>query len=767
MTRENQKPRTLLVFPPYWEPSSPYLSLPTLTSYLRQRGYPVDQMDLNLMFFSQMIDPDYLARKVQERMPILRQQNVDPQQILAFLPHITWAKSVFRSQDFYNVALLEKANNVWVRVCQIINLLYPTSNLTLFSFDMQERPSSSAEVIKAAHNRLANPFLEFYESCVLPQLVANPPDILGLSIARDTQMIPGFTLAALVRKHLPQVHITVGGAYFTKVASSLGTGHPHPAFEHLIHSAVKGEGEEPLLKLVQAMEGQHTLKEVPGLIYADETGLVHMNSFGPAISLNDLAPPDFDGLPLSEYWAPELFLPILGSRDCYWKDCAFCDHYMQYASFRTRKPEKVAEDIQFLQRKYGIRNFQFADETLSPNYGRQFAKAVKERQLDIRWYAMARLQKGFDEETARTWYESGCIYLMMGLESANPELAKSMVKGTDNAITEEVYRNLHKAGVFTFAFLFFGFPGETLQSALDTLKFIRQHRDIINSTWSGVFSLKKNSPIFRELERYGITELNPQDLSDDWATSLRYKVKAGMGYDEAKLFHKRFQEALWDIYQVPFWMVQTSRVFKFLYLAHYGKDWMLKNSFRDPAESALKTALAYFCQGQYLEAEQIYQQVLAQNPEHVYALNYLGVLRLRQQQLPAAFALIQQALQLEPTYPEARLALGLWYLQQGQMAQARNYFEQTLQLEPYIAEAYYRLAQLFVPPDYPEQDLQRLEKALKLCERARMIRETDEAVEQVMEFRLSPFDCQGLQAYYAQLLRLRHPANAAVLESNV
>lgn len=759
-------PRTLLVFPPYWEPSSPYLSLPTLTSYLRQQGYPVEQMDLNLRFFSQAIDPNYLARKIQERMPILRQQKVDPTQISDILAHIPWAKSVFRSQDFYQPALLEKANQIWVQVCQLLNWLYPTSHLTLFSFDMQERPSSSAEVIKAAHNRLTNPFLEFYEACVLPQLLADPPDLLGLSIARETQMIPGFTLAALVRKHLPQVHITVGGAYFTKVASSLLAGHPHPAFIHLIHSAVKGEGEEPLLKLVQALAGRHTLKEVPGLIYADETGQVHMNPFGPPVSLNDLPPPDFDGLPLTEYWAPELFLPILGSRDCYWKDCAFCDHYMQYATFRTRKPEKVAEDIAFLQQKYGIRCFQFADETLSPNYGRRFAAAVKARQLNIRWYAMARLQKGFDPETAKALYESGCIYLMLGLESANPELAKSMVKGTDNAITEEVYRNLHQAGVFTFAFLFFGFPGETLESALDTLKFIRKHREIINSTWSGVFSLKKNSPLFRELERYGITELNPQDLKDDWATSLRYQVKTGMGHDEAMLFHKRFQEALWEIYQVPFWMVQTSRVFKFLYLAHYGKDWMIQNSFRNPTDSDLKTALTYFCQGQWQAAEELYQKILAQYPQHVYALNYLGLLRLRQNQLAAAFPLLQQALQLEPSYPEAWLTMGLWHLHQGQIQQARTHFQHTLKLEPYTAEAHYRLAQLLVPPGQTVENPQYLEEALKHCERARMIRQTDEAVEQVIETKLSPFDCQGLESYYAQLLQLRHSVMPAVLAPN-
>ena len=48
--------KVLLLFPPDWLPSEPYLSLPSLTAILRPAGHDVVQKDINVemydMFFS-------------------------------------------------------------------------------------------------------------------------------------------------------------------------------------------------------------------------------------------------------------------------------------------------------------------------------------------------------------------------------------------------------------------------------------------------------------------------------------------------------------------------------------------------------------------------------------------------------------------------------------------------------------------------------------------------------------------------------------------
>ena len=59
--------KTLLIFCPYWEPSMPYLSLPSLSSHLRLNGHTVDQWDLNLRFHEEAFNQTYLEERFKER----------------------------------------------------------------------------------------------------------------------------------------------------------------------------------------------------------------------------------------------------------------------------------------------------------------------------------------------------------------------------------------------------------------------------------------------------------------------------------------------------------------------------------------------------------------------------------------------------------------------------------------------------------------------------------------------------------------------------
>ena len=46
-----RKVKIMLVFPPDWYPSEPYLSLPTITAVLRAAGHEVIQKDVNLEMY--------------------------------------------------------------------------------------------------------------------------------------------------------------------------------------------------------------------------------------------------------------------------------------------------------------------------------------------------------------------------------------------------------------------------------------------------------------------------------------------------------------------------------------------------------------------------------------------------------------------------------------------------------------------------------------------------------------------------------------------
>ena len=63
-----RKMKVMLVFPPDWYPSEPYLSLPSLTSVLRAAGHQVIQKDINLEMYDWYFSEDFLKR-VLRRVP--------------------------------------------------------------------------------------------------------------------------------------------------------------------------------------------------------------------------------------------------------------------------------------------------------------------------------------------------------------------------------------------------------------------------------------------------------------------------------------------------------------------------------------------------------------------------------------------------------------------------------------------------------------------------------------------------------------------------
>ena len=69
--KSGRKLKTMLLFPPEWVPTAPYLALPSLTSVLRANGHDVIQKDVNIemyeLFFSDVFLIWVNARMVQRQ----------------------------------------------------------------------------------------------------------------------------------------------------------------------------------------------------------------------------------------------------------------------------------------------------------------------------------------------------------------------------------------------------------------------------------------------------------------------------------------------------------------------------------------------------------------------------------------------------------------------------------------------------------------------------------------------------------------------------
>jgi hypothetical protein len=71
----------------------------------------------------------------------------------------------------------------------------------------------------------------------------------------------------------------------------------------------------------------------------------------------EFPPPDFDGLPLDRYLAPDLVLPLITAHGCYHGRCAFCNvGYGTGQGFHALPVEQVLKQINALRAKHGVRH---------------------------------------------------------------------------------------------------------------------------------------------------------------------------------------------------------------------------------------------------------------------------------------------------------------------------------------------------------------------------------------------------------------------------
>jgi predicted O-linked N-acetylglucosamine transferase (SPINDLY family) len=108
-------------------------------------------------------------------------------------------------------------------------------------------------------------------------------------------------------------------------------------------------------------------------------------------------------------------------------------------------------------------------------------------------------------------------------------------------------------------------------------------------------------------------------------------------------------------------------------------------------QQQLESGVSHHKAGRLAEAETIYRQILAQQPNHAEAMHLLGALSLQAGRLDSAVELIRRAIRLKPDYAEAHSNLGNALRDKEQLDQAIASYRQALRLKPDFADAYVNL----------------------------------------------------------------------------
>ncbi|HHP7235598.1 MAG TPA: B12-binding domain-containing radical SAM protein [Desulfobacterales bacterium] len=503
-----------LIFPPIADPTAPYISLPSLTAWLRSHAIEVVPIDANLEAIRYLLQPhnlETLGRRVRKRLGRLERTGVLPhRQQLAYaalfradrirrstLQHIEAAVSLFhdRSGDrFFNPVEYVRAASTVEGALALISAAYTPLEM---DFTRYRTPFAllSMDQIRSDARADRNPFTAYYSGPLAERLAAERVALVGVSVAYTSQIQQAYTLGAILRRRFPHLYLTVGGPALTQMLLRLA---PALRSECLgpFDSAVMFEGEQVLLEIVRMLAAG---RPAVGVLQAE----------GPT-DLSRLPAPDFDGLPLQHYLRPAPVLPYDPTRGCYWGKCAFCHYGLAEkgtAPYRERPLEAVLQHLEMLSRRHDCRLFYLSQDLMAPAAVHRFAREVRKTRLTWRWATDLRADRYFSAGVCKDLAAGGALAVSLGVESGAARILRRIRKGIPLADMEAVIQNLAAAGVAVEVMCFTDFPSESYAEAMATLQLLQTHFETVALFMCGRFQLTSGSAVACRPSDFDIREI--------------------------------------------------------------------------------------------------------------------------------------------------------------------------------------------------------------------------------------------------------------------
>ena len=207
----------------------------------------------------------------------------------------------------------------------------------------------------------------------------------------------------------------------------------------------------------------------------------------------------------------------LGTRGCRAR-CTFCSvRSFNGAGVRLRSVDTVLDELQRLEEEFGVGHFMWLDDDLFKDHARAVAlfNGMVRRGLRLTWDASnGVIAASCTEEVVAAAEASGCVALIIGMESGNPSILRQIAKpGTVDTFLRaaEVLRRHER--IHSNVYLMLGFPGETIGMIRDTLG-VARHMDL---DWYRIKPLQPlpSTPIHRTMIERGL-------ISDTDSKAVRY-----------------------------------------------------------------------------------------------------------------------------------------------------------------------------------------------------------------------------------------------------
>ena len=335
-------------------------------------------------------------------------------------------------------------------------------------------------------------------SAIIREVRAFAPHIVMAGHAGSTPAHPiCIEMLSAIKRSCPEVTTVYGGVYPTYHAEEILTA------EAAVDFIVRGEGEETVVGLVAAIECGESSQREHRQVAVRTLPLAYSNSVPATTSLQSVRGISYrvdgriahnpDGLPIADLdgyrSAWELITNwddyqcfglgraaiVQFSRGCPHR-CTYCGQHGFWVNWRHRDPVRLVDEIEWLYRTHGVRFCTIADEnptTIRPLWQR-FLEEMASRRLPVKFFATIRATDIVrDADILPLYREAGLLYVLMGIESTDPEVLKEIKKGSTTRHDFLACRLLKQHGVYSVLGHIVGLEDDSwagLRAALKQLK---------------------------------------------------------------------------------------------------------------------------------------------------------------------------------------------------------------------------------------------------------------------------------------------------------
>jgi ribosomal peptide maturation radical SAM protein 1 len=269
-----------------------------------------------------------------------------------------------------------------------------------------------------------------------------------------------------------------------------------------------GEGDEVVPQFLDELVRSGEARPVPGILKQGDCA--SLTTPAPVRQMDSLPVPNYSSYfealrssTIGRSIQPRLLVET--ARGCWWGEkqhCTFCGLNGQTMGYRSKSPNRAAEELSYLSKRYGIEQIEFVDNILDLKYIDTLFPDLARAGSKLEFFLETKSNLRFEQ--LRTLRQGGVRAIQPGIESFSNQVLRLMRKGCNGLQNIQLLRWCEELGITVFWNLLYGFPGESPAEYARMAELIPLLAHLQKPGYCGRIHVDRFSPLFTN-ERLGVS----------------------------------------------------------------------------------------------------------------------------------------------------------------------------------------------------------------------------------------------------------------------